>query len=112
MLGLNINTQSGPASRMRQDVASAVPDVQSSFSKVYPNPSNGNMQLDYSLTEGTPGELVIYDLTGRKINAYKLSAGEKNTLSISEEALKNGVYFYELIINNEMVNNDKIIIIK
>ena len=78
---------------------------------MYPNPNNGTMQLDYTLNEGDKGELTIYDLMGRTVNRYFLHADE-HMLFIREEALKNGIYIYRLVINDKMVSSDKLIIIK
>ncbi len=79
--------------------------------KLYPNPNDGGMQLDYNLSEGQTGELIIYNMMGEKINTYHLLSS-KNNIKISEAALKNGVYFYELKINNASILIDKIVIIK
>ena len=80
--------------------------------KVYPNPNNGTMQVYYSLQEGKKGEFVLYELTGRKIKTYRLNEGEQNVLVVSEEGLQNGVYFYEVLIDNNKIDNGKIVIIK
>ncbi|MBL0330075.1 MAG: T9SS type A sorting domain-containing protein [Bacteroidetes bacterium] len=80
-------------------------------SKVYPNPNNGVMQMDYTIDEESTGTLIIYDLTGRKLNAYTLTSGT-NTLQIDESKLESGIYFYQIIVNNEMIESDKIVIVK
>ncbi|MBI2968313.1 MAG: T9SS type A sorting domain-containing protein [Bacteroidetes bacterium] len=79
--------------------------------KIYPNPNDGTMQLDYVLGKAQSGELRILDITGRKIIAYTLSP-YANTLSINNSSFKNGLYFYEVNINGEMIVRDKLIIIK
>jgi hypothetical protein len=79
--------------------------------KLYPNPNNGNMQLDYSLSEGENGIVKIMDVTGKLIITYVLEK-DKTNIAISEAALKNGVYFYQIIVNGEVVNSDKLVIIK
>jgi len=111
MLGIDPNNA---GNRIREDIPviniSKAKEI--SISKVYPNPNDGTMQINYSLEEGQIGKLIIYDLTGRKLNTYSLQEGEHNTLKISEGALKNGVYFYEIIVNGEMIEQDKIVIIK
>ena len=80
-------------------------------SKVYPNPNNGVMQMDYTIDEEATGTLIIYDLTGRKLNAYTLTSGT-NTLQIDESKLESGIYFYQIIVNDEMIESDKIVIVK
>ena len=80
-------------------------------SKLYPNPNDGNMQLDYQLPEEGTGELLIFDLMGRKLFTYPLVNGN-NTLKISENSLKNGLYFYHIKINNKIIWSDKLVIFK
>ncbi len=79
--------------------------------KLYPNPNNGTMQMDYNLTEGQTGELIIYNMIGEKINTYHLLSS-KNNIKISEAALQNGIYFYQITIDKQAIINDKIVIIK
>ena len=79
--------------------------------KLYPNPNDGNMQLDYKFQEGQEGKLIIFDIMGKKLFTFPL-VNEINTLKISESSLNNGLYFYKIIINNEIVSIDKLIISK
>lgn len=79
--------------------------------KVYPNPSNGLMQIDYSIAEKANGELIIYDPAGRKLNSYQIDGGV-NSLQINESKLDSGIYFYQIIINNEIIESAKISIVK
>ncbi|OFY82953.1 MAG: hypothetical protein A3F72_03340 [Bacteroidetes bacterium RIFCSPLOWO2_12_FULL_35_15] len=79
--------------------------------KVYPNPSTGSFQLNYSLNEGEYGELKIVDIAGRLIDQYNLNVNE-NILTVYQNTLSNGVYLYQIIINGKVVNADKLVIIK
>lgn len=79
--------------------------------RVYPNPNDGKMQIDYQLNEGQRGVFIIYDVLGQR-EKYYLMPDNRNTLKISEAALKNGIYFYEIWVNDEVIISDKIIIIK
>jgi hypothetical protein len=78
---------------------------------IYPNPNNGTMQLDYQLSDDETGVVKIMDVTGKLIVTYVLEK-DKTNIAISEAALKNGVYFYQIIVNGEVVNSDKLVIIK
>ncbi|MBA3705040.1 MAG: T9SS type A sorting domain-containing protein [Bacteroidetes bacterium] len=80
--------------------------------KLYPNPNDGNMILEYSLSSQSTGMFVLYDITGRTVNKYKLMIGENNALKISENELSNGVYFYSVIIDNTVKTYSKIVIVK
>jgi hypothetical protein len=77
---------------------------------LFPNPSNGQMQLNYTLEKAQQGELQITDMLGKKVSSYKLTEGE-NTLSINETELKCGIYLYRVVINNELVKADKLSIV-
>lgn len=80
--------------------------------KLYPNPNDGTMNLIYSLEENSKGELILYDVTGKLVAKYFLQIGKNNQLFIQENELNNGVYFYKVIIDNELKLSDKIVIIK
>jgi len=77
---------------------------------VYPNPNNGNMELEYSFSSSEQATFILYDITGREIVRYPLNANA-NHLTISETTLRNGIYFYKVISENELIGSDKIIII-
>ncbi|MCW3101835.1 MAG: type sorting protein [Bacteroidetes bacterium] len=79
---------------------------------IYPNPNDGTMNLIYSLDGASKGEIVLYDLTGKLIVKYNLQAGKNNQLLIQDKQLNNGVYFYKVIVDNEVKASDKIIIVK
>ncbi|CAN5468650.1 hypothetical protein BH10BAC1_BH10BAC1_07490 [soil metagenome] len=78
---------------------------------LYPNPSNGLMQLDYSLNVGEVGELKIFDVTGRLVAQYNLNANE-NILQINQNILNDGLYLYQVLTNGQVVGSDKLIITK
>lgn len=79
--------------------------------KLYPNPNNGTMQLEYRIQEGEVGEFVLFDLTGRLINNYKLYSNN-TILYINEQELKNAVYFYTINVNGLTAKTGKLVIIK
>lgn len=107
MLDMMVFDTNGVGMRTRpQNQATSYP-----AGRVYPNPNTGTMQLDYTLAEKETGELVMYDLSGKKIRTYYLSEGQ-NTLQINEEGLVDGVYMYAIFINGEMKLTDKVVIIK
>ncbi len=79
--------------------------------KLYPNPNNGEMQLIYYLSEKENGYVLICDILGKKVGFYKLTK-DATILTIKEPKLENGIYFYQIFINDIKVYSDKIIIIK
>lgn len=79
--------------------------------QVLPNPNNGNMQVVYQISGNTIGTFSIYDMLGKQLLSYPLYSG-KNTLTISEESLNQGIYFYKAFSGNKQIAADKIVIIK
>ncbi len=76
---------------------------------LFPNPSNGNMILNYSINESAI--LNIYDQTGKLLNAFNLSSQNKS-ININQTNLTNGIYFYKIISNDKVLHNNKFILVK
>ena len=76
-----------------------------------PNPNNGQMQFNYSLKNNETAVLKLYDILGKEIREYKLLQGN-TTLTINEENLNSGIYFYKLILNQSLIKSDKLVIVK
>lgn len=80
--------------------------------KLFPNPNDGTMNFIYSLKETSQGEMIIFDVTGKAVAKYLLATGLDNQIIINETKLSNGIYFYKVIVDNELKVSDKIVIIK
>jgi hypothetical protein len=78
---------------------------------LFPSPSTGQMQFTYEIEEGDEGKLLLFDLMGKQLSSYSLQPGE-NTLSINEEKLPDGIYFYRVVINDAVVKTDKFSIVR
>lgn len=80
---------------------------------VYPNPSKGNVTIEYNLLEDASVSLGIYNVLGIKItdvSSGDQAAGKyKYNLTEQNKQLSSGVYFVTLIVNGK-VNIHKIII--
>lgn len=81
------------------------------ISRMYPNPNEGIMQLNYVLEAKQVGTLEIFDLSGKSLQQYSLETNS-NTLKIYATNLSAGIYFYRIKINDEIPFNEKLIIIK
>jgi hypothetical protein len=79
---------------------------------LYPNPNNGIMNFQYSITNEPAGELIFYDVSGSLVLKYQLKQGVNNQLQINEQKLRNGVYFYKMIVGKETKNSGKVVIVK
>ncbi len=78
--------------------------------KIYPNPNSGQLFLEYDLPEGKTGKLIIYNTLGDKICSYSLQS-ELKTLIINKD-LSNGIYFYKIVVDDKVIINKKLIIIR
>ncbi|MBW8051840.1 MAG: T9SS type A sorting domain-containing protein, partial [Cytophagales bacterium] len=89
--------------------------IQSSFInfnlKLYPNPNDGTFLIRYSIPDKQSAEFIIFDVIGSKLKTWQLEGGTKK-LNIVNKELKNGLYFYQVIVNNRVILTDKLVIIK
>ena len=100
MLGLVIddNSEGETLSNKTDDEQSDnfTKDISKTFvGKLYPNPTNNNVELDYQISEGANATLIIFDAVGRKLFDYSLDA-KSNHFQINTENLSNGVYLYQI----------------
>lgn len=82
-----------------------------SYLKIFPNPNNGNMNVEYEIQDSKTGEIQIYDALGRNIFSHELYGG-KNSFVIDDENFIEGIYFYRAITGNKQIASDKIVVIK
>lgn len=80
----------------------------STFS-LFPNPSAGNFQLTGNFSDNA--QLHIYNLIGQEvIESFELPIGN-NSVPINIE-LAEGVYFYRIISDNEVLHSNKLMIVR
>lgn len=82
-------------------------NIQENIFMIYPNPSNGIFEINTFNEEKYT--LQITNSIGQAIQVISLQKG-KTTLDLSHE--KEGIYFYSVLDDNEVIKNDKIVIIK
>jgi Secretion system C-terminal sorting domain len=87
--------------------------------KLYPNPNSGSFILEHAHAmeasevwrEETKAAFVLYDVSGKQ--GYSKTLVDSNTKeNIQIDELKNGVYYYHLISNNQIPKTDKLVIIR
>ncbi len=78
--------------------------------RIYPNPSSGLVQLDYSLGENETGVLQIFNSTGSLVTSQMLTK-ESNRLML-ETDLSQGVYLCMVSVNGEMKFTERLIIVR
>jgi hypothetical protein len=79
--------------------------------KIYPNPTKDEAYLDYKLEEGQSGVIDIYTITGQLL-FEKVLNNNNSKLIINTSNLNSGLYFYKVIVDETIIVNEKLMIIK
>jgi len=78
----------------------------------YPNPTNGQATIPYTLPQGTrKGKISFFDLNGKIIKEYTVD-DTFSDLIIQNNELNAGSYFYQLTTDNGIIGSKKLIVIK
>ena len=77
--------------------------------KLFPNPSEGELTLQYDTLSSAPGMLRIYDITGRLVGSISVPEGT-GSMRISTSQLQRGIYQCELIVGQRIAHTEKLII--
>jgi hypothetical protein len=80
--------------------------------KLYPNPTTGKVTLEINsdLENNIVEQIIIYDVTGRKVQEISTKA-EQKLFDINLNSQQSGVYFVEMIINQELITK-RVILMK
>jgi len=70
-----------------------------------------NVSYEISGKENETGVFEIYNIIGKKLLSYPLYIG-KNSFTITEESLEQGIYFYKALLGDKLISSDKIMVIK
>ena len=77
----------------------------------FPNPWNASTEigvtLDYSIKTAT---ICIYDLTGKQIRCYQVTARGETSVTIHAEELQPGMYLYSLLADGKLVDTKKMVL--
>ena len=86
-------------------VQQTIPSAESVV-KVFPNPADNVLTVQFSEIPEGAATLQLFDLMGRCVLAQSLF-GEQNTVSIG--SLSQGMYYYRVICNGEIVARNKVV---
>ncbi len=99
-----------------EDESSTKDEISGTQFKIYPNPSQNSLFLNYVLpasADGTSEEFYMYslkDLLGKEILKGQMKSN--TTLEVNTGSLKNGIYFVSLVQGDKVLRNEKIVIMK
>ena len=80
------------------------------FSNAYPNPASNFVKFDYQFNDNYDNaKVVIYNLLGSEVNETLIS-GMNGTLTINTGEMNQGVYFYSLFVDENVVISKKLIV--
>jgi hypothetical protein len=81
---------------------SAMIEATKTHVSIYPNPSDGNINLEYYLEEETNTQIDVYDMTGKLVLHKAVEAQkDKNLVSINMLDLPSGLYSIQINMNNK-----------
>jgi hypothetical protein len=74
---------------------------------VFPNPGNGTFTFSYQAEETDAVQVQILDMSGRSVASRSLTASGQQ---LTFDELADGIYIYQLTVNNKVVKQDRLII--
>ena len=97
------------------DFAKAPPkqltDAAQSNAKLYPNPAKDEVMIEFNHALKANAMLEIYGFAGNLLQTSVLQSGYQ-FISVSVKELKSGIYYYRIISNSEVIEKNKLLIIK
>lgn len=88
-----------------------VPADESSQISLFPNPSDGNFNINYFFPYEGSGWLELYDLGGKKLSAIELPSYNRS-VSLHYADLPSGIYLYQVIAGGKVFKREKFVISK
>lgn len=81
----------------------------SSSMLIYPNPGEGDIMIDLSLSPDIQGTITIYNALGKAVRAYEIKDG--GSIRIDRKGLEAGVYFCTLSANERILRTEKLVLL-
>jgi hypothetical protein len=86
-------------------------NARSSEIKVYPNPNDGNFNIESNLSDSEYTVLELFDILGRQATSVQLM-NKMNVLSFDASVLPSGTFQYRVISSDGKISQGKLIIIR
>lgn len=78
--------------------------------KLYPNPSNGEISIEYDIPIESLNQLVIYSIEGKELNRFDLQGGHQYK-NIDISSVESGIYVYQLMVSGAIAKTGRISIV-
>ena len=92
-------------------ITSDFPQLKSDDIKVYPNPTNTNITVEWNSMDEENGMIQLTDINGRLVKEVSFSHEPNMRKKISVAELENGLYFLRLQLGNRVMNK-KIMVVR
>jgi hypothetical protein len=102
-------TPKAPGNCPQVILAGIIQNEESSAYKVYPNPANSELTIEYPVADNSELNLSIYDMLGQKVISRKLPSADGIDVE-NITSLLGGIYVFTIISGSEIVSRGKIII--
>jgi hypothetical protein len=80
------------------------------FSNPYPNPANGSVSFNYTLPESIrEAKLQIHNLIGSVVKEIRITE-DQGRLNVTTSDMREGIYFYTLLVEDKSITAGKLII--
>jgi len=79
--------------------------------RIYPNPSTGVVNYEYRMEKNSAGTITINNVWGQELKRIPLTEC-LNTLTIDCGNFADGIYLYNIVVNNTTIARGKLSIIK
>jgi hypothetical protein len=81
--------------------------------KLYPNPASDAVSIEFENPDFSNIHITlkIYSVSGKLIHVYQLLTADSST-EVSTENLLNGVYLYQITLDNGLTKSGKLVILK
>ncbi len=92
----NINLYQGAPS---EEIVSGLNELDLSNTVLYPNPTDGEINVSFDLMNASTVQLSVMDLAGKQLKSFDIQANEgKNLAFIDASELSSGVYFLNVAV--------------
>jgi Secretion system C-terminal sorting domain len=79
------------------------------ISAAYPNPASGSTSFEYTIPDSSNGKIMLRNLLGGIVREVNFEKPEGKVV-ISTNDLKDGIYFYSVLLNNKVEITRKLVI--